>query len=212
MLYEVNHIENFYITNTKYWSFYPNMFQTIAEIHLHTFKGFFLSSLGKKFLTEFYKNIYWDNSGMLLVCRKDEEIVGFVAGSLEPAGFYTRILKKRLLFFALYALPALIKQPKIFSRLLSAFRKPGDEPNDPDAAKLMSIAVQEEYQGYGLGKLLVEAFITECKKHGKKIILLETDAVDNDAVNCFYQNMGFQLSKAYQTSEARKMNAYRFNL
>ena len=42
-------------------------------------------------------------------------------------------------------------------------------------------------------------------------INLETDALNNDSVNRFYQKNGFVLSKTYVTDEGREMNEYRFS-
>ena len=41
-------------------------------------------------------------------------------------------------------------------------------------------------------------------------ITLETDAVDNEEVNRFYQKNGFTLARTYETREGRKMNEYRY--
>jgi ribosomal protein S18 acetylase RimI-like enzyme len=41
-------------------------------------------------------------------------------------------------------------------------------------------------------------------------INLETDAVNNDAVNRFYVKNGFKLARSYSSAEGRKMNEYRF--
>ena len=43
-------------------------------------------------------------------------------------------------------------------------------------------------------------------------ITLETDAVDNEAANAFYQKNGFVLSDVFTTSEGRVMNKYHFRV
>ncbi|KXU16623.1 hypothetical protein SORDD17_00170 [Streptococcus oralis] len=41
---------------------------------------------------------------------------------------------------------------------------------------------------------------------------LETDAVNNDRVNHFYEKNGFQLHREFTTAEGRKMNEYMYYL
>ena len=45
-----------------------------------------------------------------------------------------------------------------------------------------------------------------------KIIVLTTDAEENDAVNGFYRNLGFTLVGSYERSKGRGMNRYRLSL
>ena len=76
----------------------------------------------------------------------------------------------------------------------------------------MSIAVEPTYQGQGIGKELVRAFLEEAKMRGLKYVNLTTDAVDNERVNHFYQKLGFQVHRSCVTPEGRKMNEYIFRL
>lgn len=74
----------------------------------------------------------------------------------------------------------------------------------------MSIAVDPKYQGQGIGKKLVKAFLTQAKKRDLEYINLTTDALNNDAVNHLYVSTGFKLYRGYTTPEGRKMNEYLF--
>ena len=42
-------------------------------------------------------------------------------------------------------------------------------------------------------------------------ITLETDAVDNEAANKFYQKNEFVLARTFETRQGRKMNEYRYS-
>jgi len=75
-----------------------NDIETIASVHLVSFPGFFLSSLGTRFLSLFYSGICTAPEGIAFVYLNDANIpVGFVAGTANPGGFYSRLLKQNWL-------------------------------------------------------------------------------------------------------------------
>lgn len=183
-----------------------------VDIHLRAFQGFFLSYLGKNFLEEFYEGVIEDPTGIAYVVTDNQALVGFVAGSSRPKGFFGRLLKKRWFKFGFAALPALLSNPRIFPRLLRAVSMPNQELPHPNCGTLLSIAVDPERQGGGVGTMLVDAFLAESKARGLDAVNLTTDAVDNDKVNFFYEKMGFSLHRNYMTPEGRSMNEYIYYL
>lgn len=185
-----------------------NDVNAVVKVHLSSFQGFFLTFLGHQFLNELYAGIVADSTGIAFVCREDDHILGFVAGTSQPAGFYSRLLHRSWWRFALASLIPILKNPLIIPRLLRAFRKPQDVSNQPDTGTLMSIAVAPEMQGRGLGQALVKAFLEEAADRGLKYVDLTTDKNNNDFVNQFYQRMGFRCSRTFVTPEGREMNEY----
>lgn len=82
-----------------------------------------------------------DPSGIALVCRKSGRVRGFVAGTAEPRGFYGRLLVRRWPRFALASVGPVLRNPIIVPRLLNAFRKRKEEPDEQGCGLLMSVAV-----------------------------------------------------------------------
>lgn len=181
-------------------------------IHLAAFSGFFLSFLGPNFLKRLYAGILSDPSGMAFVCADGGQILGFVAGSAQPAGLYRRLLRRSWFGFAWAALPALLRRPQAAARLLRALRAPDAATSAPGVGTLMSIAVLPQTQGTGLGKLLVRAFLDEGRRRGLSAVDLTTDAIDNAAANQFYLNLGFRVARTFTTPEGRVMNEHRIEL
>ena len=69
---------------------------------LTAFSGFFLSFLGPRFLKEFYAAfVHEDNSIGLVVVDAGDQIAGAVVGTLQPSGFFRRLLKRRWWVFCL---------------------------------------------------------------------------------------------------------------
>jgi ribosomal protein S18 acetylase RimI-like enzyme len=180
----------------------------VVCIHLDAFKGFFLSFLGSRFLSAFYHAVIGDSSGITLIIENEGRMTGFVFGTTQPAGLYSRLLRRKWLQFAWAAFPAFLHHPAILPRLLRAFSTPKQKLPAENCATLMSIAVAPTSQGQGIGKLLAQAFIDEARARGSQYVNLTTDAVNNDAANYFYQSLGFHQVRKFTTPEGRIMNEY----
>jgi len=185
---------------------------SVTQIHLLSFKGFFLSFLGYQFLAELYDGIVSDPNGIAFVANSDNGILGFVAGTDSPQGFYRRLLRQRWWRFAWAAAWPALRKPSIIHRLLRAFSRSRSEDIHENCATLMSIAVAPDAQGQGIGQQLVQAFLVEVKARGIKQVNLTTDAENNAAANQFYVKQGFTLHKSFVTPEGRRMNEYMIEL
>lgn len=191
---------------------YMDDVRDVVMIHLTSFRGFFLSILGRSFLKELYAGILDDPTRIAFVFENDTNLYGFVAGTDSPEGFYKRLLRQRWWRFTLASIKPVLRNPKIVPRLLGAFKRGEQTDVRENCAMLMSIAVDPEYQGQGIGKLLVDAFLKEAKERGVGQVNLTTDKLDNDAVNAFYLKSGFRLYSSFITPEGREMNEYVIDL
>jgi ribosomal protein S18 acetylase RimI-like enzyme len=187
--------------------------EDVIRVHMEGFQGFFLTFLGPPFLREFYTGVCEDPSGIALVYDDGTSILGFVVGTVEPSGFYKRLIQKRWWRFGLASLKPLIKRPSIAPRLLGAFTLPGKTAKAQlKTGTLMSLAVMNRYHGNGVGKQLVSAFLEASRKRQVEIVNLTTDAVGNDSTNEFYSKMGFELVRIFITPQGRFMNEYNIHL
>ncbi len=182
----------------------------VVDIHLQSFIGFFLSFLGKDFLKQLYKGIINDPNGIAFV-YEDKMIVGFVAGTTQPANFYRRLIIRRWWRFCLASIKPVLQKPGIIHRLIRALNMPKSVTSESNRGTLLSIAVSPDHQGKGYGEVLVKAFLDESARRGIKKVDLTTDAVDNDPVNKFYKKMGFSIERSFTTPEGRLMNEYLIN-
>lgn len=180
----------------------------VVIIHINSFRGFFLSFLGGKFLELFYKGIVSLNKGVGLVHINNNRIEGFVCGAINPSDFFRQLLKKKWLQFSLASLGAVIKKPCIIPRLWRAVYQPSSSPKGNDKATLMSIGVDPAAQSKGIGKILILNFLERLKSKGVLEVNLTTDRLNNEKVNKFYQKLGFNLKKVYTTPEGREINEY----
>jgi len=183
----------------------------VVRIHIDTFQGFFLTFMGRGFLTCLYKCYCQYKESGLLVAFEDEKPIGFLAYSGDYSGLYKYMIKRKLIPFAWYSLGAFIRKPKVFIKLIRAFLKSDDVKREEKYIELASIGVLPGSKSKGVGS----ALIGELKKRADfdlySYISLETDAVNNDAANRFYRKNGFELIRTYATREGRQMNEYRYS-
>jgi GNAT superfamily N-acetyltransferase len=135
-------------------------------------------------------------------------VVGFIAGSANPRGFYSRLLKRDWLRFSFVSLASIWRRPQTVRRIARAFFHPSENPVGDEVAGLYSIGVLPKLQGTGVGKQLVLRFLEEARTRGCVRIFLTTDRDNNYRVNTFYQKLGFAVKRQYETPEGRKMNEY----
>jgi ribosomal protein S18 acetylase RimI-like enzyme len=181
----------------------------LARLHREAFPDFFLSSLGVPFLRQFYAGFADDASAVGLVARDGRgRAVGAVVGTIEPAGYFSRLLRSRLVGFGLASARAVVRRPRAAARLLRAVTYRGSDAAPSEGALLSSICVSPAARGTGTGRLLLQAWEQEVADRGVGVAFLTTDADDNDAVNAFYRGAGWRLDETFRTREGRAMNRY----
>lgn len=183
----------------------------VVQVHIESFPGFFLSFLGPRFLELFYRSFLEDSTGIGFVAIDENGcVLGCVVGPLVPEGYFRSLLKRRWWNFCLASVSAVLRRPRIASRLLRALWYRGDasESGNVPRALLSSIAVAPKAQGHGVGRELVKAWLSEVQRHGVKGAFLTTDAEGNEVVNAFYRRLGWELDSSYTTAQGRRMNRY----
>ena len=190
-----------------------DLLQVIA-VHQQAFEGFFLTQLGPAFLHKYYSLVLDCPAGLLLVVETPEAgVAGFVAGSTDPAVFYSE-LRSRKLSMGLAILPALLRRPAAVGRVLTNFRRAGDESERPPegVAELASIGVSRDVTGKGLGQALAKGFAQAAQARGCCGVYLTTDTHGNDRVNDFYQRQGYRLTGSFTAHGGRSLNQYLLDL
>ncbi len=182
----------------------------IVSIHLNTFTGFFLTFMGRGFLNLMYRSYAAYKDSGILVAFEEEKPVGFLVYSGNLSGLYKYMIKKRLIPFAWYSLGAFFRKPTVFMRLVRAFLKPGESKREEKYVELASIGVAPNVKSKGVGSQLIDALKAKVNFNEYEYITLETDAVNNEGANHFYQKNGFVIEREFETNEGRKMYEYRY--
>jgi ribosomal protein S18 acetylase RimI-like enzyme len=186
----------------------------IVRVHQQAFREFLMTLLGPRFLRGYYLCVLEYAQPIFLVAEHEGQVIGFVAGFINPPRFYAQ-LRQRKIPLALAAASHLIGRPRLWRRALSSLRRAeslSTSDDEPTLAELASIGVAPAAQGLGAGKQLVEAFLRQAQQQGICEVVLTTDAHNNDAVNAFYQKLGFVCTRKFWHTPERLMNEYRIRL
>jgi ribosomal protein S18 acetylase RimI-like enzyme len=182
----------------------------IVVVHTEAFPGFFMTQLGPGFLREYYRAVADYRGGLLLTEMDGESCLGFVAGFVRPAQFYTE-LRRRRIRLGVAALLGVLSRPTRIWNLLADYRRTGEaasEASGVETAELSSLGVAPRSAGRGVGSRLVRRFISEAKEKGARRVVLTTDSKGNDEVNSFYQRLGFSCARTFEARPGRWLNEY----
>lgn len=183
-----------------------NDVNTIVDIHIDAFKGFFLTSLGSSFLNFYYTCFIKSKETVTMVAKENGVIYGFSASTNVCKGFNSRLIKSNLFIFGVLSLKMLFTTPRSLLRLLKNLTKKSEGLEDnEDYAELYSIGVSKAAQGKGIGKILLAASERVMKEEGVKRVSLTTDYDNNDQAVKFYQSMGYEILYEFITYPNRKM-------
>jgi ribosomal protein S18 acetylase RimI-like enzyme len=178
----------------------------VVEIHLKSFKDFFLSSLGERFLYIYYKSCIESNES-ISICAIDENenLVGFSVGCIQSKGFHKRLIKENLIDFIFQGIIILFSNPKAIIRLFNNLGKKINKEDNGDYVELLSIGVLPGITGQGIGKELMKNFEEEAKMRNAKEIALTTDLINNNKVLEFYFKNGYSIYYDFIAYPNRKM-------
>ena len=179
----------------------------LVLIHNQAFHGFFLTSLGTKFLRLYYTTLIKSSKG-LLVCLYDDydDLVGFAAGTKMSKGFHKEILLRNIFSYFYVLLHLVISKPISIIRLFKNLNKKNNFKNDDgNYAELLSIAVPLDKKGKGYGRILLAEFERISKSFCIKKIALTTDFYNNEGVISFYKKSGYEVFYNFIAFPNRKM-------
>lgn len=183
-----------------------NDVDTIVEIHLNAFEGFFLTSLGAEFLRFYYLCFVRSNETVTMIAEENGVIYGFSASSKFCKGFNSRLIKSNLIAFGLLSFKLLLIKPISLLRLVKNLSKKGENVIDnEDYAELYSIGVCKSAQGKGVGKMLLLKSEQVMKEEGVTRVSLTTDFDNNEQAVGFYHSMGYETLYEFVTYPNRKM-------
>lgn len=183
--------------------------EALARLHREAFPDFFLSTLGVPFLRQFYAGFAADQSAVAFVAKDGSgRAIGAVVGTVEPDGYFSRLLRSRLIGFGLASARAAARRPRAASRLIRAVAYRGSEAVPSEGALLSSICVSPSARGTGAGRLLLARWERDVADRGVGVAFLTTDTDANEEVNAFYRAAAWQLHDTFSTREGRPMNRY----
>ena len=178
----------------------------VVKVHKDSFKGFFLTELGDRFLRVYYDCVRKDERGLLLGFYHEGRLSGFCAATTLSKGFNSHLVKNNMFRFSLIGLGLVLARTQALVRLLKNFSKtdPG-KGDDGEYAELLSIGVANKNQGQGIGKKLLIQLEQELRIKGCTALSLTTDYNDNGKAIQFYKGLGYEIYYDFIAYPNRKM-------
>jgi len=175
--------------------------QSVAKLHRKAFKDSALTKLGLEPIRRYYE---WQLTGphdcyAIGAFDEKDELLGFCFSGVFR-GALSGFLNKNRKFLVTWILthPWLILNPLVTIRIKIALRiqKKVTTPSKPKIGEdkksfgVLSIAVDPERQGLGIGRLLMDAVEAEAKKRGFQQLHLTVHPTNIQAVT-FYERCGW---------------------
>lgn len=178
----------------------------VAAIHIQAFEGFFLTTLGIRFLRTYYKSCFKCVDTIAFGINDDNNnLIGFATGTILSKGYHKKILLNNLFSFLYSIIQSVIFRPSVLIRLAFNINKNKENEDDGVYSELLSIGVIPDKNGKGIGAILLQEFEIEAKKRGASKIALTTDLFQNERVIRFYTKSGYETFYEFNTYPNRRM-------
>lgn len=176
----------------------------VVMLHENELTGF-LSKLGKRFLTLFYRTSLSIPEMCTFVKKVDGNIVGFVTVTTETNGLYKRIFFQRPIHFVWILLHHLLTHPFDIASFFSLLHYPGFSNTIPE---LLSLAVDRRFQRKGIGRELFEAGSEWFRRKNAQVFRISL--YDRLPANGFYRAVGCRKERSF-VFLGEKMNYYQYD-
>ena len=135
----------------------------MVQLHLEVFSGYFLSKLGSRFLSAYYKLVIeYDGSCCLIAMDKEGELVGLAVGFINSRKFYRQMMLKWYIFI-IPTIYGVLTNPDLIARTLVNLKRVTNLSLNNNqtsiAMELASIAVSNHNRG--IGTILMQEFKNE---------------------------------------------------
>ena len=159
----------------------------LARMHMDSIPTGFLPRLGDRFMRVLYRALITWKDATVLVADVGFGPVGFVAGVVDTRAFYRHFIQRYGLPAVGTALPALTRWSTI--RRARETARYGST-NDAEGGELLSMAVDPERRGRGIGSRLGTAFLEDMQRRGLRSVTVVVGAENRTAIRA-YERLGF---------------------
>lgn len=181
------------------------IYQDAASLHIASISSGFLPTLGLNFLSLMYRCIDEDASTILITKYKDDQLVGFVTGSVGKSNLYRSMFSHPfvLVFALLPAVFSIKKVRKIFSILSHSS---GSVRANYPAPELLTICVNSSFRRQGIADELYVKLCNHFKsKSVNEFVIVVGKALD---ANQFYIKQGARVVGQLQVHAGADSNVF----
>ena len=181
------------------------IYQDAASLHIASIPSGFLPTLGLKFLSLMYRCIDEAASTILITKYNDDQLVGFVTGSVGTSSLYRSMLSHPfVLVFALLPVVFSIKKVRKIFSILS--HSSGSVRASYPAPELLTICVNSSFRRQGIADELYFKLCNDFKsKSVNEFVIIVGKALD---ANRFYLKQGATVVGQLQVHAGSDSNVF----
>lgn len=173
-----------------------------ARLHIQGQPGTFLTSLGEDVLTVVYRALPQSRGGFGTAAVQltddsgapsgDAPLLGYISATTGIGGLFFEIASQRLGELIPPLMSRYVQAPSLIVRSMHTAVYPflAHEGEVEPTAELLSIMVEPALRSYGIGTLLMAAFLYECRSRSLRAVTVTVDAANGGAQK-FYRRHGF---------------------
>jgi glycosyltransferase involved in cell wall biosynthesis/ribosomal protein S18 acetylase RimI-like enzyme len=179
--------------------------RALARLHASSMPNAFLPSLGEPFLTQLYRSLTSQPGAVTIVAENGAGIVGFASGTRSVSEAYRRFVRGHGIRAAIAVAPRLLRT----SRLRRAWETGTYAPRTSGLpeAEMLSIAVDRDARGHGLGRRLSRELLAELGAIGVDEVKVVVDAANHPA-NALYESVGFRRTTRLEVHRGISSNVW----
>jgi len=167
----------------------------VAQLHIMGIKEGFFGSLGNKFVCCLYRAIIESDQAFGFVAIKEGKVLGFVSCVESIKRVYKHIIRKNFFKFTWMLLPKMFRWQNI-KNTVATLLYPSKIKKVLPSAEILTIVVNKQVRGIGVGRRLIEQSCDEFRKRGIKWI--KVIAGEDQQADEFYKTVGFELADQSQ--------------
>ena len=171
----------------------------LAELHVARISEGFLASLGPAFLERLYRRIVRSSDSFAYVVDGEPggPVAGFAAATASTRALYQSFAFHDGVVAGFIAAPRLVRS---WRRVLETLRYPGGGAGDLPSAEILSVAVDADSGGRGIGRPVVDASTARLAPRGHDAVKVVTGS-DNVAALKLYERCGFERAATVEVHE-----------
>jgi len=176
-------------------------FVRAARLHMENIHHGLLPVFGDKFLSRLYCELDRSPGAGVWGAIRDDNVVGFIAGSVDVKKSYLRVLCRKWMPL-LFSAGRSVLSFSVLCRIVAVLRHPFhvnqqdieiERKRPKTKSEILAIAVDENYRHMGIAKRLVSVFEQNLMKWGcNGFYTVSTNMAEKDS-NAFYRNAGFEI-------------------
>lgn len=163
----------------------------VGRLHRECIKTGFLSTLGPRFLRSLYAGLARSPHAFGFVAKRDSAVVGFIMCATDVSRVFRGLILKRFVQLALPLLRFLLRWRTV-KRILETLFYPRRVSQDLPRPEVLSVAVDGECRGQGVGGMLMQACLERFRNLGIRCVKAAVGA-ENPGANSYFRKAGFEL-------------------